>query len=213
MRNLATTAILALFILSGCASSNPERSEQSQEVISTLNTAQEQLNRLASQLDETEMSLENISNLNDSNVEEEYNSFSNHLSTLSDVKDEFNDIMDELRSNTNDYISNLQDEARGFDNEQLRRSSEDRRQELNEVFNEILTNGGDTSRMLEKYISDANEIETYLSSDLSSRGAQSVSSSRESVMDTGEELRETIYRMQQSIAQAKQEMGSNISTE
>lgn len=200
-----TVLLLITFILSGCSSTETTRSE---ETSTSMNTVEEHLNQLSEQVNETENALDNVSNAtNDSEIQEAYNTFSDDVSRTIEMKEQLNNLVEEMRSTSRQYISEWQSQAESYDNDQLRRGSEERRQELSQAFNSVMDNSGDVSRTLETYISDIEEIESYLSNDLTVDAVQAVYSLTENVDQSGESVRQAINRMQSSLSEAQEKMG------
>jgi methyl-accepting chemotaxis protein len=209
MKNLLIpTALLLiiLFAISGCATTNTNRS---QETASSLNDVEEQLSQLIEQIDQTENSLDNISNTNKSELEGAYDSFSDDVSETEEMKKELNNLIEEMRSNSNEYLSEWQNEAENFDNTQLRSGSENRREELREAFSKVRDNSGEVNRALETYISDLKEIKSYLDNDLTMDAVEAVYSLSQNMEESGDQVRQAINTMQRSISNAKEKMGVN----
>lgn len=204
-----TTAIniflFSLFILSGCATTNSNRS---QETVSSLNATEQQLEQIETQVDQTDNALDNVANADESSIEEEYDALSSRLSELEELKNGLDEQVEEIRTVSSQYLSNWRVEGEAYNNENLRSSSQERREELSDQFEDVLDEGGNVKRILESYISETREIESYLSNDLTKNGARTVASTRESAKETGDEVRRAINRMQQSISAAKEEMGA-----
>lgn len=202
---------LILFLISGCATTNnPSRSE---ETVSAVEAVEEQLNQIRQQLDETQNSLESVTNADNSEIEDAYNAYSDNVEALVEMKSELNKRVENMRTTSNQYLSQWQSEAETYNNEDLRRSSERRRNELSRTLDRVMDNSGDVNRMLEEFISEAKEIESYLANDLTANGAEAVASSQRSVDRTQDKVKDSIGRMKSSVTEIKQEMGSDIASE
>ncbi len=203
---ITITLLLILFTISGCATTNPSRS---QETISSVEAVEEQLKQIQEQLDETQNSLENVTNADESDIEGAYNSYSDNLEALVEMQDELNNRVEEMRTTSNEYMLQWQNEAKTYENDELRRASERRRDELRQNLEGVLDNSGEVNRMLEDYISEAREIESYLANDLTRNGANTVASTQRDVDRTEDKVANAISRMQNSVTTIKQEMGSS----
>ncbi|PAU93659.1 hypothetical protein CK503_10935 [Aliifodinibius salipaludis] len=203
---IPTALLLILFVVSGCATSDTSRA---QETESSLSNLEQKLSQLTEQIDKTENSLNNISNTNKSDLKEAYNSFSDNVSKTEEMKKELNTLIKEMRSNSNDYLSEWQNDAEDYDNTQLRSGSENRREELREAFSRVRDNSGKVNRMLETYISDINEIKSYLDNDLTMDAVEAVYSLSKNMEESGDEVRQAITTMQRSISTAQDKMGVN----
>lgn len=205
---IGITFLLILFLTSGCATTN--NPNHSQETVSAVEAVEEQLDQIRKQLDETQNSLENVTNSDNSEIEDAYNSYSDNVEALIEMKSELNNRVENMRTTSNQYLSQWQSEAETYNNEDLRRSSERRRNELSRTLDRVMDNSGDVNRMLDEFISEAKEIDSYLANDLTSNGADAVASSQRNVDRTQDKVKDSISRMQSSVTEIKQEMGNDM---
>jgi methyl-accepting chemotaxis protein len=196
--------ILILIVLSGCATTEPTQSEQTRNSIEAV---EEQLENISEQLDKISSSLQDVTNADKSELEDTYDSFSSNVERIVEMKNEFSNLSEELRINSNQFLAEWQKEGETYDSGQLRSASADRREKLNQTFNEVMDNSGEVNRTLGRYISQVEEIQSYLSNDLTTEGAEGVDPLRRKVETSGDDVRNAIYRMQRSITDTKEEMG------
>lgn len=203
--SISTVLLIISFVLSGCATTN---APPSQQATSSLDAVQEQLNEITQQLGETENSLDNVTNASSGEIEDALNTFSDNASNVTEMRNELNERVEQMRAETKEYLSEWQSQAASYDNPQLRRGSEERRNEVNQALDDVVDDYGQVNRTLETYISDIEEIRSYLNNDPTTQGVEAVYSLSEEVDDTGEDLRQAISSMQRSISDAQQKMGS-----
>lgn len=202
---VSITSVLILFIISGCATTNPSRS---QETISSVEAVEEQLNQIREQLNQTQQSLDSVTNADESNIEDAYNSYSDDVEALEEMKSELNNRAEAMREISDEYLTQWQNDARSYNNEELRSASERRRNDLRRTLDRVMENSGEVNRMLEEFISDTKEIESYLANDLTVNGVNAVAESQQNVERTEDEVTNAISRMQNSVTEIKQEMGT-----
>lgn len=203
MKTLSTILLSMLFILSGCATTNTP----SQETSSSLDTMQEHLDEILTQLDETENSLNDVTNADESTLEDAYESFTDDVSQTEDMKNDFEDLADDVRQNSSEYLTKWENEVNNYENNQLRRGSEQRLGEIRQALSSVRNNSGSVTRAMEDYLSDLNEIDSYLNNDLTISGVEAVYSLSQNMEDSGDNLRQEINTLQQSVTDAKEEMG------
>ncbi len=201
-----TIALVVLFIASNCATTNPKQNEKA---ITSMDEVQELTDEMLTQLNEVESSLNSITtqNQDNPNLQEAFNSYQEDVEAIVSMRSEYEELSEEMISESNEYLAQWQKEETSYRNPELRQASEQRRRDLNSDIDRINEDTGELSRRLNEYIRDAEEIESYLSKDLTQKGISAVTSLGEDVESNGQDVRSAINNLQSSISSMKTNLG------
>lgn len=198
--------LAGIMIISSCASSGGlERAERTKASMEGL---EETSNQLEERLNATEKSLNNLTQANASQLEEAYNNFRDNVSEVVDMQERFNNEAEQMETRSQEYLSEWKQEGQTYSNAELREASQERRRELSNIYDEIISNSSEVSNTLDEYVTDVQEIETYLSNDLTMQGLSSIEPLAEDVNDNGQSLERNLSSIQNSISTAREEMGA-----
>lgn len=173
-----------------------------------METVKSHVDKIANQVDATESSLANITNAEASEIEEAIEKYRENVSKIEELESEFSEEAEKMRSRGNNYFTEWQKETETYDEQQLREASSERREELSDAFEQITDNSGAVSRSLQTYLTDIKEIDDYLDMDPTPEGVAAISSLKEKVEENGQQLKNAIDEMKDSIENAQSQMGS-----
>lgn len=194
-----------LLFISSCSTTETSRAEKTSE---SMETVKSHVDKIANQVDATESSLANITNAEASEIEEAIEKYRENVSKIEELESEFSEEAEKMRSRGNNYFTEWQKETETYDEQQLREASSERREELSDAFEQITDNSGAVSRSLQTYLTDIKEIEDYLDMDPTPEGVAAISSLKEKVEENGQQLKNAIDEMKDSIENAQSQMGS-----
>ncbi|MEX0648873.1 MAG: DUF2959 family protein [Balneolaceae bacterium] len=201
---ICITIIGLIFIgFYGCQTSNVDRAERTTTSMQTLN---EDLNTMIDHIDQVEASLNNLTNPQQENIRQVYEEYSSRVEEMESHGERLITHADEMNEQGDEYFSEWEQQDGSYTNPQIQRLSQERRRELRSTYSEIIEANNEVRQDLRRYISDTEEIQDFLSHDLSTRGIESISSLIPEVIDDGEQLKASINRVQYSIDVALSEM-------
>lgn len=199
-----TTLLLSLYLLlAGCSSTSMERSDDAR---TTMQTVENDIQRIVVQLDATSQSLDNLVSPDQTDVKKAFGVFTADVEKIESMEKSFSAHADKMQARGKEYFAEWKKEGTTYSNPEIQALSDQRRAELGTMYGRIAQNGVGVRSAFQTYVSDVQEIRTYLATDLTSRGIDAiVEVSRKSVRD-GEDLKYEIKNMQTVIALVKDEM-------
>jgi hypothetical protein len=195
--------ITAVIGLVGCDSTGRQRSK---EATTTMQTMENDIKLVAVQLEATGGSLDNLMKPGQSDVKKAFNLYTDNISKLGDMEKGFAKHADEMKARGKNYFEEWQKEGDKYKNPQIQELSEQRRLQLGEIYGKIAENSIGVNEAFKAYISDAKEIQNYLSNDLTSKGIEAIATTAKKVVERGENLRIAIKNVQAAIENARAEM-------
>ncbi|MBR9977141.1 MAG: DUF2959 family protein [Bacteroidetes bacterium] len=199
-----TFLLLSLhLLLAGCASTSMERSDDAR---TTMQTVENDIQRIVVQLDATGQSLDNLVNFNQTDVKKAFDEFAANVEKIEKMEKSFSAHADKMQARGKEYFAEWKKEGTTYDNPDIQALSDQRRDELGTAYGRIAQSGVSVKSAFKTYVSDVQEIRTFLSTDLTSKGIDAiVEVSRRSVRD-GTNLKYAIKNMQGVIESVKDEM-------
>jgi hypothetical protein len=195
--------IVTVIGLVGCDSTGRQRSR---EATTTMQTMENDIKSVAVQLDATGASLDELMRPGQSDVKKAFNSYTDNVSKIEKMEEDFAKHADEMKARGKDYFEEWQKEGDKYKNPQIQELSDQRRIELGEIYGKIAENSIGVRDAFKAYVSDAKEIQNYLSNDLTSKGIEAIAATARKVVDNGENLRLAIKNVQTAIEKARAEM-------
>ena len=203
---LFTMFVVAVIGFAGCDSTGRERSK---EATTTMQTMENDIKLVAVQLDATGASLDELMRPGQPDVKKAFNSFTDNVSKIEKMEKDFAEHADEMKARGKDYFEEWQKEGNKYKNPQIQELSEQRRIELGEIYGRIAENSVGVKDAFKAYVSDAKEIQNYLSNDLTSKGIEAIAATSSKVVNNGEKLKFAIKNVQTAIERARAEMSQS----
>jgi hypothetical protein len=195
--------ITAVIGLVGCDSTGRQRSK---EATTTMQTMENDIKLVAVQLEATGGSLDELMKPGQSDVKKAFSLYTDNVSKLESMDKGFAKHADEMKARGKNYFEEWQKEGDKYKNPQIQELSEQRRLQLGEIYGKIAENSIGVNEAFKAYISDAKEIQNYLSNDLTSKGIEAIATTAKKVVERGENLRIAIKNVQAAIENARAEM-------
>lgn len=196
--------IIASFIFFGCASSSGL--ERSESIQTSLDRVDEDVERITSQINSVNSALSELTRQGQGDIRGSYNRFSEEVSELREMESELESNTEAMESDAENYFEGWSKSADEYENAELQRRSEERRNSLSQRYERISQNSQTVKEILRSYVSDVNEIESYLSNDLTSQGINSIAGIADDAVNEGEQLKNELNTLQSAIASARDEM-------
>jgi len=204
-----TVAFLLIMItfsvgtIAGCSSTGAQRSQNATITMQTIDT---DIKSTIKMLDATEASLNELMRPGQSDVKTAFDLFSDNVSKMETMEKQFVKHSDEMKKRGKEYFEEWQKEGNEYKNEQLRTLSEQRRTELSAIYDQIAINSYGVNDAFKTYVSDITGIRTFLSNDLTSRGIESVASIARKVNYDGNDLKNSLQKIQSAIDKVREAM-------
>ncbi|MBN1448701.1 MAG: DUF2959 family protein [Bacteroidetes bacterium] len=201
--NRAPLLLTLLLLLAGCASTGMERSDRA---TTTMQTVENDIQRIVVQLNATGQSLDNLISPAQTDVKKAFDTFASDVEKIETMEQSFTTHANEMQARGKDYFAEWKKEGTTYSNPEIQALSDQRRNELGTVYGRIAGNSGGVKTAFKTYVSDVQEIRTYLSTDLTSKGLDAIAEVSRKVVRDGADLRYAIKNMQSAIEAAKNEM-------
>lgn len=202
--NVLAVVFMALTITAaGCSSTGMTRSE---DVQSSLETVDNDIELIVEQLDAIGTSLDELTMPGQENVKSAFDVYSSNVSEIKKMEKDFEDHADEMTSNGKTYFEEWDNKGNQYDNPEIQRSSDERRAALGEIYDKIAENNIGVKEAFRTYVSDVNQIQAYMSNDLTTKGITSISSLADKTVRNGTHMKIELEKLQSAIEDARAEM-------
>lgn len=195
--------IIAALGISSCATTGMQRSDDTRTTMEAMDNDIQEVSQL---LDATEASLEALMRPSQTDVKQVFESYSNNVEKMVALEKEFTKHAEEMKAKGIDYFEEWKIEGNEYENPQIQQLSEQRRAELEEIYDKIAENSIGVNDAFQDYVSDIEEIQTFLSNDLSSKGIEAIRPTSKKVVRKGNNLENAIQNVQTAIQNARAEM-------
>ena len=196
----------ALVCLAGCASTGMERSTAA---TSTMKTVDSDIKALVVQLDITGASLQEVIKVGQPDVKGAFDIYAGNVKKMEAMEKNFSTHADEMKVRGKDYFAEWKKEGDAYQNPEIQALSDQRRMELGEIYGKIAENSLGVKDAFRTYLSDAKEVRTYLSNDLTSKGIDAIAPVSRKVVSDGDNLKYAIKNIQNAIETARSEMAQS----
>lgn len=207
MKTSITSGIFIFLIsilLVGCGSTTGL--ERSEAIQTSMESVDENIGGILSQVNAVNSSLSELTRRGQGDIKGSFERFSEEASKLREMEREFVRNADRMESNAEAYFEGWTRSDDQYENPEIKRRSEERRQELSQKYERVNQNSESVKQDLRSYVSDINEIETFLSNDLTSQGINSIASVSGEAVNKGERLSSELGSLQSAIASTREEM-------
>ena len=210
MKNLITTGntflllcLATVFAVSACSTTGMQRSE---EVQSTMRTVDNDIKSIVVQLDAIGSSLDELTKPGQADLKRAFDLFSDNASKIKKMEQDFAKHANEMESSGKAYFNEWDNDSQKYDNPEIQKRSNERRAELGNTYDKIAQNNVGVKEAFRAYVSDINEIERFLSNDLTSDGLDSISVVTNKSLNNGTHLKNELQNLQAAIEEARVKM-------
>jgi hypothetical protein len=198
--------LVATIVQTGCTSTGMQRSE---EATTTMQTMDDDIKMAVVQLDATGASLNELMKPGQSDVKKAFELYSDNASKIVKMQESFAKHADEMKARGKDYFSEWQKEGKDYKNPQIQALSEQRRAELETIYARIAESSIGVKDAFKKYATDVEEIQTFLSNDLTEKGFEAIHPISAKTVSDGNDLKYMIKDVQLAIENARTEMSQS----
>ncbi len=201
--------LLVLFLLStaitvsSCSTTGMQRSEDVQSSMENVNSHAEVL---VGQIDAIDASLSELTRPGQQDVKRAFNSYTENVSKIKKMEKNFTSQLNGLKTKGNKYFEQWNDKDNDYENSEIQKSSDERREAFKNTFEKIQRNSEGLSSSLKTFVSNVNQIQQYMSNDLTTKGITSIASLSEETVHTGDSLKSALKILQATIQEARSEM-------
>lgn len=195
--------IATVFAVAACSTTGMQRSE---EVQSTMRTVDNDIKKIVVQLDAIGASLDELTKPGQADMKKAFDLFSDNASKIKEMQQDFAKHSSEMEASGKAYFNEWDSEQQNYDNPDIQRKSNERREALGATYDKIALNNIGVKEAFKTYVSDINEIQRFLSNDLTSDGMDSITSTANKVVSNGTHLKDELQNLQAAIEDARAEM-------
>lgn len=205
--NLAVHSIClilgALLSLTGCATTGNQRSANTR---ATIKEVEQDYARASEQVDVTKGSLEGIIEPSQPDIKKAFDRYSDNVNKMGNLEKRLNEQGEHMRVQQKDYFEEWRMQGNSYTNPQIQALSEQRRADLSAVFAKIAEASVGVKGALKAYMSDLRQIRTYLSTDYTPKGVDSITPTIQQAMVDGDNLKEAIKPVLSAMDDTREEM-------
>ncbi len=195
--------LAAAFTVTACSTTGLQRSE---DVRSSMETVDNDIKSIVAQLDAIEASLNELTKPGQADLKRAFELFSDNASEIKAMEKDFAKHASQMEASGKAYFSEWDSDDQNYDNPDIQKRSNERRAELGETYDKIAQNNIGVKQAFQTYVSDVNEIERFLSNDLTSDGLNSIARTSDKIMDNGSHLKNELQNLQSAIEDARIKM-------
>jgi hypothetical protein len=204
--NFAKIALISmgvLFMIAACSTTGMQRSE---DVQSSLEIVDNDIKLILVQIDAIGASLDELTKPGQADVKKAYDLYSNNVSKIEKMEKDFAKHVDQMIASGNTYFDEWDNDKNKYQNPDLQRSSDERREALGLIYDKIGDHNAGLKEAFRMYVSDVTEIESYLSNDLTDKGITSIASLSDRTVQNGNRLNRELRNLQSAVEEVRAEM-------
>jgi len=191
------------FAISACSTTGLQRSD---DVQSTMETVDNDIKSVVVQIDAIGASLDELTKPNQADLGKAFELFSENASKIKNMEQNFSKHAAEMEESGKAYFDAWESDIEEYDNAEIRQRSVERREALGETYDKIAENNVGVKEAFRTYVSDINEIERFLSNDLTGNGINSIKPISDDIVGNGSQLRNELRSLQSAIEEARMQM-------
>jgi len=195
-----------VFAVSACSTTGMQRSE---DVQSTMQSVDNDIKLIVVQLDAIGASLDELTKPGQADTREAFDLFSDNASKIKKMERDFAKNAGQMEDAGKVYFKEWEKNNLKYDNPEIQQRSNERRDALGQTYDKIAENNVGVKEAFKTYVSDINEIERFLSNDLTRDGINSISTISGKVVNNGAHLKNELRSLQSAIEDARREMGQS----
>lgn len=196
--------MLSALILTGCGSSTGM--QRSEKATTSMETFDNDIKLVVAQIDATNASLNDLTRSSQSDVKKAFDLYKKQVSKIEDLQKSFAKHADEMNARGKDYFDEWQKDGDKYKNPAIQQLSEQRQQELADIYGQIARNSLGVKEAFQTYVSDAKQVLNYLSNDLTPKGIEAIAPTSQKVIYDGDNLKYSIKNVQTAVDRARAEM-------
>lgn len=172
--SLAFIALLLLgtaAFLGGCATTGMDRSVKTSNSIKDVDS---EIRKMIIQIDVTAASLDSLVSAGQPDLKKSFDTYSKNLKNLDSEGKKVIKRTEEMKAHSKEYFAEWEKQGEAFTNPEIRELSAERRIKLAEIYARVPAAGAGINRTYHAYLTDLQEIQKYLSTDLTTNGVVAI---------------------------------------
>lgn len=198
--------LAAAICLVGCATTGNQRSAQTR---TTMGDVERDYVQAAAQVGITNGSLEALLNPDHHDKTKSFEQYSENVKKMKKMEMRLFEHADKMQSQQKNYFEEWRMQGNTYNNPRIQALSEQRRADLTQVFSHIAESSVGVKGSFKAYMSDNEQIRTYLSTDLTPKGIDSITPEARQAIADGDSLRMSIDPVLSAIHDARAELGQD----
>jgi hypothetical protein len=170
-------AFIALLLLStatflgGCATTGMDRSDKASNSIKDVDS---EIRKMIIQIDVTAASLDSLVSAGQPDLKKSFETYSENLKNLDREGKKVIRRTEEMKARSKEYFAEWEKQGEAFTNPEIRELSAERRTKLAEIYVRVPAAVAGINRTYHAYLTDLQEIQKYLSTDLTPNGVLAI---------------------------------------
>lgn len=200
------------FMLNSCATdlfpggkTGTERSELSSN---TMEKVEGNIRQLVIGINTTNRALNALTNPNQKEIEKAYGVYVSSVANLEKYSATYLENSEKMGVQGRDYFDEWRIQGNTYVNRQIQALSEQRRNELSDLYSEISRSSVGVKGSLNSYLNSIKEIKTYFSTDLTPRGVETITPFALRTIVDGYALNDSFAAVLESIGTVRSELAS-----
>jgi hypothetical protein len=158
-------------LLNGCATTGMDRSVKASN---SMQNEDKEIRKLMVQIDATGASLDALMVAGAPDLKKPFDAYTNNVAKLDSEGKRTIKRMDQMKANSRDYFTEWEKQGDTYTNPQIRELSDERRVKLAAVYARVPEAGIGIKGAYHAYLTDLQEIQRYLSTDLTPKGLDGI---------------------------------------
>ncbi len=217
-REITTILLAASVLLAGACASNKTAQPVVQPVMQTtsvektttsIQAVENDMKTLTSQINSANSALNGVILAKGTpGAKSAFDTYSASVSQMEQAAGAFLKDSDQMTARGTDYFEEWRKSGNTYTNPQIQQLSEQRRAALGATFRQIADSSSGVKGQVNSYLSQINQIRTYLSNDLSSAGIDSIAPVAQKAINDGQQLLVQMQPIMTAAAQARTEISA-----
>jgi hypothetical protein len=203
---ISTTILGAALLLVGCGTTGNQRSANTRM---TMKDVEQDYIQAIAQVDATNGSMEALVSTSQPDEKKALEVYSNNVNKMDDLGKRLFEHADNMRTQQKDYFEEWRMQGNTYTDPQIQALSEQRRADLSVIFANIAQASVGVKGSFKDYMSHIGQIRTFLSTDLTPKGLDSINPNVQQAVLDGANLKEGVKPVLAAIASARAELAQD----
>lgn len=193
----------SLIFLGACSSTGMQRSEKTS---ASMAVVEKDIRLAEPQIDRTGAALAELIRPGQPDAKAAFKKYSANVDEMDKIGTRVLEHADKMSEQGKEYFHEWRKQGNTYNSAEIQALSEQRRADLTGVLAKIPEAGVGVKGAIKAYLSDIKEIRSYLSTDLTDKGIQTITPVAETAVRDGARLKETVQPLLMAIGNARAEL-------
>jgi hypothetical protein len=199
----ALAALAAALSLSACTTTGMQRSAKTG---TSMETVERDIRAAVTQVDATDASLDEVVKPGQQDVKKAFKKYTADVRKMESQGKTLFEHADRMSAQGKEYFEDWRTQGNTYVNPQIQALSEQRRADLSAVFGKISDASVGVKGAFKAYLSDIQEIQSYLSNDLTPKGVEALAPVTQKAVQDGAALKAAVAPVLSAIGTARAEL-------